>query len=150
MSKDQRQAVIEFIGGHDGCTKSDVVKYMDQTAEGEKSSVHAAMMTTREILKDLVDEDKVTVEKINSQIHRLHLNKKTRFYHTLEELSNMRSMYHERPKESKELLSRLVLHRLAEVQKYIKNEDDKQLLTQKIIDLGLELVYKKQGLWHRI
>jgi hypothetical protein len=146
MSKAQRQAVIDFITDNYGCTKTDVIKYM------EKSSVHAAMMTTREILSNLIDEEIVIVEKVNSQIHRLHLNTKTRFYWILEQISNMRLTFYEHPnsKKTKDLLSRLTLLRLAETQKYIKNDDDKQLLTQKIIDLMLEYNYKKPGLWHTI
>jgi hypothetical protein len=150
-SEERRQIIINFIREHDGCTKTQVVEYMDGTAKGERSPIHGAMMTTRGDLDELINgEHKLVIMKKdpkNSQIHYLYLDTKTVFYKITEEITGIESMLRHHPEqEAQDNLLNLLLIRLARADKYIKNEGDKQTLNQKIINLLLKIRYKRSGL----
>lgn len=150
-SEERRQIIINFIREHDRCTKTQLVEYMDGTAKGERSPIHGAMMTTRGDLEELINgEDMLIIVKKdpkNSQIHYLHLDTKTDFYKITDQITNIGMMLRQHPEqEAQDHCLNLLLINLARVNKYIKNQGDKQTLNQKIINLLLKIRYKRSGL----
>jgi hypothetical protein len=81
--KTKRDLVVEYIIRHDGYTQTAIIEYMAQTGK-EKSPVHAASETTRDVLRKLKDEKDnegnpiltIIKDPKNSQIHHYHINNK--------------------------------------------------------------------------
>jgi predicted transcriptional regulator len=68
--------VLEFIREHEGCTKTQVIVFMD-------AKKHASPMTTHGIITSLIDKQKgkviCQVDKSNPRIHHLFINDKNRY-----------------------------------------------------------------------
>jgi hypothetical protein len=157
-----------FIKTHPGCTKTEVVDYMDPP-EGEKL---AAPKTTFKILKTLIQDNKVIlqVDHKNNRIHHLFLNEKHRFVdiqtdltiikREIEDLNRGRKEETERlnklenvtnddiqvfwDQKRKNLLSGIMdrlIHQLRGVRIYIKDPEDRQVLNDKILDYMLAASY---------
>ncbi len=71
---DRRAKIIEFVKAHPKCTKTEVIKEMEDKGIGSIKTVHS-------IINDLVDKEKLIVlkDKPNSQVHRLVINEKNEF-----------------------------------------------------------------------
>jgi hypothetical protein len=99
--KNKRDLVVEFIIRHDGCIQTAIIDYMAQTKK-EKSLIHAASETTRDILRKLKDEKDdegnsiltIIKDPKNSQIHHYHINNKfSVIYKKLDKIENFIIMW---------------------------------------------------------
>ena len=99
--------------------------------------------TTYGILRDLKDEKRITVIEgtRNGQRHKLIYNDRNNFDHISGQITNIEDFLREHP-ETHERMLNLLLWNLARANKYIKNENDKQYLNQKIINSLLKIRYK--------
>jgi hypothetical protein len=81
MEKNRRQIILDYIRRNDRCTKQKVINYMNGTAGGEKSEVHAALMTTVKIIDELIKEKFVILktDPKNSQMCNLYFNHRKEF-----------------------------------------------------------------------
>lgn len=89
----RRDLIRNYIIENDGCTKTEVINYMEN-----KSPIHAGVVTTHKIISSLVDSGTVISkpDPKNSQIHHLHINDNySIIYNELTKIQNTMDMMDE-------------------------------------------------------
>jgi hypothetical protein len=140
--QESKELIVEYIRRHGGeATKNDVAKYMEKV---EPEQYRTSRMTTYGLLKELEETRRIRALKgaRKGQSHKLIYNDRNTFDEISEQITNIGTMLREHP-ESEDRMLNLVLINLARTHKYIKNENDKQSLNQRIIDLLLKIRYKR-------
>lgn len=143
--QESKELIIEYVKKRDGeATKNNVAKYMEKV---KQEQYRTSRMTTYVLLKELEEAKRIRAVKgaRTGQSHNLIYNDRSDFDQIANQITNIGIMLHEHP-EAEDRMLNLALINLAKTHKYIKNEKDKQSLTQRIIDLLLKIRYKKEGL----
>ncbi len=152
VSAESKEYIVNFIRRTDKPTKNDVVDYMASKKVPEKK-FRTSRMTTIKIINQLEKSGRITVHKTvgwrRGQPHYLTANDKSDFIEIMEQITNIGIMLREHP-EAEDRCLNLVLINLARANKYIKDENDKQTLNQRIIDLLLKIRYKEDGLESKV
>jgi len=144
--QESKELIVEYIKKRNGqANKNDVARYMED--EVKKEEYRTSRMTTYGILKELEEAKRIRAVKSarKGQSHKLIYNDRNDYDQIAEQITNIGTMLREHP-EAQDRMLNLAIINLARTHKYIKNENDKQSLTKRIIDLLLKIRYKKEDL----
>jgi hypothetical protein len=140
-----KQHVLDFIGGHEPCSKEDVINFMK--SDSVPKEYRTWRVQTRNLIKELEEADRVKVQNKNGwesgQAQFLILNNKNRYDWLNGQIENIEQMFSkEHPEYSRKGVD-LLLFTLGRDHKFINNENDRYVLTEKIINAMMRIRYKK-------
>jgi hypothetical protein len=151
VDQKSKDLIIDYIKIRDGeATKNNVVDYMEckdvrYPFPKEYEQYGTTRVTTYSILKELEEAGRIIVIKgvKNGQRHKLIYNDRNTFDHISGQITLIGTALHHHPEqEAQDFYLNQLLINLARVLKYIKNENDKQTLNQKILNALLKIRYK--------
>ncbi len=104
-------------------------------------------VTTLGVIDELEESGRIKVSKgeRSGQSHYLSVVNESWFDRLTEQIDNIGTHLREHP-ETKERMLNLLIISLQRANKYIKNENDKQALIQRIVGELLKIRYDKEGL----
>jgi hypothetical protein len=108
----RKEEIRKYVSKNDGgCTKTDVINYMNQTAKGDKSLIHASLATTHKILTKMI-QDKIIIsrpDENNSQTHLLSINNENEYNRRIDEINKVSKIVLAFTKEIDEIKVRRLL-----------------------------------------
>lgn len=145
-----KERIIDYINSHERVTKQDIIDYMKSGVPKDRTS----RVTTLNLIKELEAAGRIKVlnkdDWRQGQSQYLVINDKNQFDWITEQIENIETMFtKDHPEEYRKGLDYL-LHNLSRVHKYIKNENDRFILNEKIINTMLKIRYKKEGLLSKV
>lgn len=143
--QETKDLIVEYVRQCAGkATKNGVAKYIYSKKVDKLHRI--SRITTLAVIKELAASGRIKILKgaKPGQSDYLIVDPKSQFDHLAGQFTNIESMLGQHP-EAENRLTNLVIINLARVDKYIKNENDRQYLNQKGLDLLLKIRYKTKN-----
>jgi hypothetical protein len=149
-----KKCIVDYIAGNERVSKQDVVDFMDPKCGKAPKEYRTSRVPTLKLISELESAGRIKIlNKRNwrsGQSQYLVINDTNQFDLITEQIELNEIMFtKEHPEVSQRGLDCLLLN-LGRVHKYIKNENDRFILNEKIINLMLKIRYKEDGLLSKV
>lgn len=149
-----KKCIVDYIAGNERVSKQDIVDYMDPKCGNVPQAYRTSRIPTLKLISELESAGRIKVMNKHNwrsgQSQFLVINDTNQFDWITRQIEFDEIVFtKEHPEVSQKGLDFLLLN-LGRVHKYIKNENDRFILNEKIINLMLKIRYNEEGLLSKV